>query len=211
MVEGEIKLPETLAVLVETLSVTREDVVAALARIIDPGQGKDLIAADMAKAITVKGGAVSFVIEVDPAKGAAMEAGARTRPSGRRRTALPGVDKVSAVLTAHAETPSSTRNAQGPTARISTSAAASQPAGPADKKIPGVDHDHRHRLGQGRRRQIHRRRQPRRCADRAKASASACLDADVYGPSQPRMLGISGGPPRPTARSSCPAQPRRHR
>ena len=30
------------------------------------------------------------------------------------------------------------------------------------------------------------------------------LDADVYGPSQPRMLGVSGAPPRRTARSSCP-------
>ena len=55
------------------MSVTREDIVAALGKIVDPDRGTDLIAAGMAKAITVKGGAVSFVIEVDPAKGAAME------------------------------------------------------------------------------------------------------------------------------------------
>ena len=55
------------------MTVTREDVIETLSKIVDPGQGKDLIAADMAKAIMVSGGTVSFVIEVDPAKGAAME------------------------------------------------------------------------------------------------------------------------------------------
>ena len=41
------------------MTVTREDIVAALGKIVDPGQGKDLIAAGMAKAITVSGGKVS--------------------------------------------------------------------------------------------------------------------------------------------------------
>ena len=91
------------------MSVTREDIVAALAKIVDPGQGKDLISAGMAKAITVSGGTVSFVIEVDPAKGAAMEplrVAAVAAVEG-----LPGVEKVSAVLTAHSDTPPPSRPA----------------------------------------------------------------------------------------------------
>ena len=52
------------------MSASRDDVIAALSKIIDPGSGKDLIAAGMAKAISVGDeGGVNFVIEVDPAMG----------------------------------------------------------------------------------------------------------------------------------------------
>ncbi|MEE8454654.1 MAG: iron-sulfur cluster assembly protein, partial [Limibaculum sp.] len=81
------------------MTVTREDIVAALGKIVDPDQGKDLIAAGMAKAITVSGGNVSFVIEVDPAKGAAMEPLRVAAVAAVEK--LSGVEKVSAVLTAH--------------------------------------------------------------------------------------------------------------
>jgi hypothetical protein len=40
------------------MTITRDDVAAALAKIVDPGQGKDLISAGMAKAIMVSGGNV---------------------------------------------------------------------------------------------------------------------------------------------------------
>ena len=117
------------------MTVTREDIVAALAKIVDPGQGKDLIAAGMAKAITVNDGAVSFVIEVDPAKGAAMEPLRVAAVEAVQQ--LPGVDKVSGVLTAHSAAPAPAAP-KGPPPDLGLGRA--KPTVPADKRIPGVDH-----------------------------------------------------------------------
>ncbi len=182
------------------MSVTREDVIAALGRIVDPGQGKDLVTANMAKAITVTGGAVSFVIEVDPAKGAAMEpirAAAQAAVEG-----LPGVEKVSAVLTAHSATPSQGRSPaeKGPPPDLNLRR---KPAEPADKRIPGVDHIVAVASGKG------GVGKSTVTANLAVALAAAgkrvgLLDADVYGPSQPRMLGISGRPSSPDGKIILP-------
>ena len=45
----------------------------ALGAIIDPGRGTDLISSAVVRSLTVRDGKVSFVIEVDPARGGAME------------------------------------------------------------------------------------------------------------------------------------------
>jgi ATP-binding protein involved in chromosome partitioning len=63
------------------MTVNREDVVRALSTIVDPGSGRDLIAADMAKAINIgEGGGVSFVIEVDPGLGPQADCCPTSRP-----------------------------------------------------------------------------------------------------------------------------------
>ncbi|MEO1315477.1 MAG: iron-sulfur cluster assembly protein, partial [Pseudomonadota bacterium] len=90
------------------MSITREVVLDALSKIVDPGQGRDIVTADMAKAITLGDeGGVNFVIEVDPAMGPAAEP---LRAAAQAAVeALPGVTKVNAILTAHSSEPGPSR------------------------------------------------------------------------------------------------------
>ncbi|MEM7237871.1 MAG: Mrp/NBP35 family ATP-binding protein [Pseudomonadota bacterium] len=174
------------------MSVTKEDVLGALAKIIDPGQGKDIVSAEMVKAPTVSGGNVSFLIEVDPAKGEAMEPIRAAAQSAVE--ALPGVEKVTAILTAHS-TEASPPAPSGPPPDLG-GGARKKPQEPADKKIPGVDRVIAIGSGKG-------------GVGKSTVSANIAvslvaqglrvglLDADVYGPSQPRMLGITGRPSSP--------------
>ena len=188
------------------MSVTREDIVAALGKIVDPDQGTDLIAAGMAKAITVKGGAVSFVIEVDPAKGAAMEP---LRVAAVEAVAgLPGVDKVSAVLTAHSATPAATpepsqpATPKGPPPDLGLGGRP-KPTVPADKRIPGVDFIMAIASGKG---GVGKSTVTANLAVALTALGKrvGLLDADVYGPSQPRMMGITGRPSSPDGKIILP-------
>ncbi|MGF1500929.1 MAG: Mrp/NBP35 family ATP-binding protein [Paracoccaceae bacterium] len=181
------------------MSVTREDVVAALARIVDPGRGTDLVSADMARAISVKDGAVSFVIEVDPARGREMEP---VRAAAQAAVeALPGVGKVTAILTAHsgqqAEAPT-----KGPPPDLG-GGARRKPSAPADKRIPGVERIIPIASGKG---GVGKSTVSANLAVAmvAQGMRVGLLDADVYGPSQPRMLGISGRPSSPDGKTILP-------
>jgi ATP-binding protein involved in chromosome partitioning len=180
------------------MTVTRDDVIAALSKIIDPGQGKDLIAANMAKAIMVSGGSVSFVIEVDPAKGAAMEPIRAAAQAAVKQ--LPGVEKVSAILTAHSDTPTAPAP-KGPPPEFNIGK--KKPVEPADKKIPGVDHIIAIASGKG---GVGKSTVTANLAIALTAAGKrvGLLDADVYGPSQPRMLGISGRPSSPDGKIILP-------
>ncbi|MEM8792324.1 MAG: Mrp/NBP35 family ATP-binding protein [Pseudomonadota bacterium] len=174
------------------MSITREDILAALSKILDPAQGTDIVSAEMVKAPTVSGGNVSFLIEVDPAKGQAMEP---VRAAAQAAVeALPGVDKVTAILTAHSTEPTAPA-AKGPPPDLQTKSRR-PPSEPADKRIPGVDRIIAIASGKG-------------GVGKSTVSANLAvalvaqglrvglLDADVYGPSQPRMLGITGRPSSP--------------
>jgi ATP-binding protein involved in chromosome partitioning len=180
------------------MSVTREAVTAALSKIVDPGLGKDLVTSGMAKAITVNGGAVSFVIEVDPAKGPAMEPLRAAAQAAVEK--IPGVEKVSAVLTAHSASPSAPAP-KGPPPELNLGR--KKPAEPADKRIPGVDHIIAIASGKG---GVGKSTVTANLAVALTAMGKrvGLLDADVYGPSQPRMLGISGRPASPDGKIILP-------
>ncbi|MCL5775641.1 Mrp/NBP35 family ATP-binding protein [Limibaculum sp. FT325] len=182
------------------MSVTREDVLAALSKIVDPGIGRDIVSADMAKAVSISGGQVSFVIEVDPAKGPAMEPLRQAAVAAVE--ALPGVEKVSGVLTAHSAAPSSARaEPKGPPPELNLGRR--KPAEPASKKIPGVDHIIAIASGKG---GVGKSTVSANLAIALTAMGKrvGLLDADVYGPSQPRMLGISGRPSSPDGKIILP-------
>ncbi len=184
------------------MSVTREDVVAALSRIVDQKTGKDLIAADMARAITVKDGAVSFVIEVDPARGEEMEPVRKAAAAAVEQ--LPGVAKVSAILTAHSADPqpSRTPTPKGPPPDLGAGGRR-KPAQPADKRIPGVERIVAIASGKG---GVGKSTVSANLAVALAAQGKrvGLLDADVYGPSQPRMLGIAGRPSSPDGTTILP-------
>ncbi|MEM6932056.1 MAG: Mrp/NBP35 family ATP-binding protein [Pseudomonadota bacterium] len=175
------------------MSVTKDDILEALAKIIDPGQGLDIVSADMVKAPTVSGGNVSFLIEVDPANGKAMEP---VRAAAQAAIeAIPGVDKVTAILTAHSTETNTPPAPSGPPPDLGVGGRR-KPQEPADKRIPGVDRLVAIGSGKG-------------GVGKSTVSANLAvalvaqglrvglLDADVYGPSQPRMLGITGRPSSP--------------
>ena len=185
------------------MSVTKEAITQALSRIVDPSTGKDLIAAGMAKAIMVGDeGGVNFVIEVDPALGDKAEP---LRAAAQAAVeAIPGVTRVNAVLTAHTTeagpSRASTPKGSPPDLKIGRHPT---PAEPADKKIPGVDNIVAIASGKG---GVGKSTVTSNLAVALAASGKrvGLLDADVYGPSQPRMMGISGRPSSPDGTTILP-------
>jgi len=178
---------------------TREEIMGALGKVALP-DGRDLATADLVRALSIRGGQVSFLIEIDPAEGAAMEP---VRAAAEAAVAqLPSVEKVSAILTAHSAEPQPSRTStpKGPPPEIT---GRRKPAAPADKRIPGVDRIVPIASGKG------GVGKSTVSANLAVAMAArghrvGLLDADVYGPSQPRMLGISGRPSSPDGKTILP-------
>ena len=168
------------------MSISREDVLACLKTVKAPS-GVDLVEAGLVRALSVDEGAVRFVMEVDapdpfmPAKAEAEE----------KLTAL-GAGSVSIVMTAHS-TPK-----PPPDLKAGRKA---EPAGP--EKVPGIDRIIAVASGKG------GVGKSTVAANLAWAVAAVgrrggMLDADVYGPSQPRMLGVSGRPQSPDGKIILP-------
>ena len=82
-------------------------------------------------------------------------------------------------------------------------------AGPL-QPLPGIAQRGRRGVGQGRRRQVHDRGQPRAGAGAATAPGSGLLDADIYGPSQPRMMGLHGRAPDDARTASASSRSSAH-
>lgn len=171
------------------MSLTRDAVLDCLRGVADPVGGKDIVTAGLVRALTVEGGAVRFVLEIDPARATRME-DARAEAEARLR-ALPGVASVSVVMTAHA--------AQKPPPDLKLGAA--KPKGP--EKIAGVDRIIAIASGKG---GVGKSTVAANlaCALAAEGRRVGLLDADVYGPSQPRMLGITGRPASPDGKTILP-------
>ncbi len=161
-------------------AATREDVLRVLETITDPASGKSVVASGMIEGLVVKGGHVGFALEVDPARGRDAEP-LRKRCEDAIST-LPGVLSVTAVLTAHqarqqqpqsaGRTPHTTPSPQGIPGVGSIVAVASGKGG-VGKSTVAVN------LAIGLARQ---------------GLKVGLLDADIYGPSVPRLLGIREKP-----------------
>ena len=161
--------------------VLENDVLAALKRVADPDRGQDIVTLGMISGLSIREGHVGFAIEVDRARGPKLEP--LRRAAEKAVEALPGVLSVSAVLTAEAlrGTPQPARgHAHG-------APQAEKPAVPGVKFIIAVASG---KGGVGK---------STTAVNVALALAAigrkvGVLDADIYGPSMPRMLGISGKP-----------------
>jgi ATP-binding protein involved in chromosome partitioning len=168
----------------------RDAVLAELKQINDPATGQDIVAAGMVRALTVEDGAVRFVLEIDPASAQVMEP-VRAEAEARVK-ALAGITTVSAMMTAH------TKKAPPPDLKPGRAA---EPSGP--QKIPGVDRIIGIASGKG---GVGKSTVSANlaCALAAEGRRVGLLDADVYGPSQPRMLGVSGRPASPDGKTILP-------
>jgi len=184
----------------------KEDVLAALSGITDPAKGKDIVSAGMVSGLVVKNGAVGFALEVDPARGAALEPLRKAAEDAVK--GLDGVTSVTAVLTAHSTEPGSAAPAsapKGPPPNLGLAKEGDKPI-PTSKDTGPIEGISRIiAVGSGK-------------GGVGKSTVSAnialalaaqgkkvgLLDADVYGPSQPRMLGVSGRPSTPDGKTILP-------
>ncbi|MDO9526768.1 MAG: P-loop NTPase, partial [Gemmobacter sp.] len=175
------------------MAVGREDVLRVLSGIVLP-QGGDLVSRDMVRALSVDGDQVRFVIEVSGAAEARALEPARAAAESAIRT-MPGVAGVSAVMTAPAgpkAPPPDLKIGRHPTP---------QTGGPTG--VPGIARILAVGSGKGgvgkstvsSNLAVALARQGRRVG---------LLDADIYGPSQPRMMGVSARPASPDGKTIIP-------
>lgn len=178
----------------------RESVLRALDSVRTP-DGHSLVAAGMIQGLVLRDGAVGFAIEVPPETAPAMEPVREAAEHAVR--ALPGVTAVTAVLTAHREGPGTSAPPQNPARRkpggtrpqADQRAHARHSAAPRNGplELPGVGAIIAVASGKG---GVGKSTLAVNLALglRALGLRVGLLDADVYGPSIPRMLGLSQKP-----------------
>ena len=180
--------------------LTEADVAKALAQVRDPASQKSVTEAGMIEGLAVRGGHVSFAIEVPPERGAMSEPLRKACEAAVEK--LPGVLSVTAVLTAHRER-----------------CARSAPQRPGRAGPSPVAHTHGHAHGHA-----HAHEAPNVAKGIAGVKSviavasgkggvgkstvavnlalglqalglkTGLLDADIYGPSVPRLLSIKEKP-----------------
>lgn len=179
------------------MTVERNDILDRLKSVLIPGGG-DLVSRDLVRALQVDGSAVRFVIEAaDPDMARQLE-GARGEAE-KAVSALDGVSSVSVVLTAHGPAPAAPKP---PSLKIGGHPTPQQ-GGP--QKVSGVDRIIAIGSGKGgvgkstvsSNLAVALAREGRRVG---------LLDADIYGPSQPQMMGVMKRPASPDGKTIIPLQ-----
>src|SRR3954452_7653917 len=168
------------------MAVTEQQILDALSQVRDPEKGGDIVSLGMVSGMVVRDGNVGFAIEVEPERGPRLEL--LRKAAEQAVEAVPGVLSVSAVLTAEAKP-------RGAPAAPRPTGAAAPAAATAGKNAlaPGVRAIVAVASGKG---GVGKSTVASNLALAMKANGLSVgvLDADIYGPSMPRMLGISGRP-----------------
>ena len=191
-------------------SVTKDQVLAALADVLDPDSGQNVVASGLISGVVVRDGNVGFALEVDPDQGAAKEPLRKACETAVER--LSGVLSVTAVMTA--EKPAGGQagghaqghahgHAGGRSHGHSRGGQAQARARQADQLLPRVKSVIAIASGKG------GVGKSTTAVNIATAMAAqnvrvGLLDCDIYGPSIPRMLNLSGQPEMVSERTLRP-------
>jgi ATP-binding protein involved in chromosome partitioning len=181
------------------MSVTKETVLEALRAVPGPERTSDIVSLKLVSEIVVAGKDVMFAINVDPAQAGQLEP--LRQAAERAVSGIPGIGKVMVALTAEKK-----GNGAGAGPQQATGAA---PAGGRRQSggVPGVRHIIAVASGKG-------------GVGKSTTAVNLALglqtlglkvgvlDADVYGPSMPRLLGLTGRPEpvEPGSRTLKPLQ-----
>jgi ATP-binding protein involved in chromosome partitioning len=168
------------------MPVTENQILAALRAVRDPERGGDIVSLGMVSGVVIRDGNVGFAIEVEAERGPRLEP--LRKAAEYAVEALPDVRSVTAVLTAEARPPGGARaGAAQPAAAQPAPGAARAALAPGVRAIVAVA------SGKG---GVGKSTVAANLALGMKANGLrvGVLDADIYGPSMPRMLGISGRP-----------------
>ena len=183
--------------------VSDQEILEALKGVNDPDRDADIVNLGMVSGLAVKDGNVAFAIEVDPERGDRLEPVRKAAEDAVM--GLAGVVSVSAVLTAEhqpgppSQSPPGQAAAPGPPAAPGPEPQAQKPLVPGVGAIIAVASG---KGGVGK---------STVAVNLALGLAAAghkigVLDADIYGPSMPRMMGISGRPASPDGKVLIPME-----
>jgi ATP-binding protein involved in chromosome partitioning len=165
----------------------------ALRTIKDPASGQDIVSAGLLEGVEVRGGLVQATLLTDRAHAAAMEPVRREAETVLRRQ--PGVTNATVILTAHKPQPTSAASQGRGHAHATPTPRAAPGGGPAAKAplLPEVKAIVAVASGKG---GVGKSTVAVNLAVSLarQGHTVGLLDADIYGPSLPRMLGLNRKP-----------------
>ncbi len=168
--------------------ITEQDINTALSDVRLPGSGDSLASSGRISGLVVKGGHVQFSIEIEPSEAEAMEPVRKSAEQTVREQ--PGVLSATVVLAAHRsdqsrEAPPPRQEQRPLLPQVGSIVAVSSGKGGVGKSTTAAN---------------------LALSFRAMGLRTALLDADIYGPSVPTLMGITGRPSSPDGKIIIPME-----